>query len=45
MMCNESAAIFWLKNKRQLWEIEFDGAEVKSIKPIDPKYVVKEVKL
>ena len=43
MLFNKAAVISLISQKRHLWEVEFDGKEVKSIKPIDPKYVVKEV--
>ena len=43
MVFNKAALISLISQKRQLWEVEFDGKEVKSIKPIDSKYVVKEV--
>ena len=45
MVFNKAAVISLISQKRNLWEVEFDGkwGEVKSIKPINPKYVVKEV--
>jgi len=43
MLFNKAALISLISQNRQLWEVEFDGKKVKSIKPIDPKYVVEEV--
>ena len=43
MLFNRTAVISLISQKRHLWEVEFDGKEVRSIKPINPKYVVKEV--
>ena len=43
MYFNNPALISLISQNRQLWEVEFDGTEVKSIKPMDPKYVVEEV--
>ena len=42
MLFNNAALISLISQNRQLWEVEFDGTEVKSIKPMDPKYVVEE---
>ena len=43
MLFNKAALISLISQKRHLWEVDFDGTEVKSIKPMNPKYVVKEV--
>ena len=44
MLLNQAALIELIKEKPQLWEVEFDGdiKKIKTIAPINPKHIVEE---
>ena len=44
MLLNQAALIELIKEKPQLWEVEFDGdiKKIKTIAPINPKHIIEE---